>query len=156
LGAQTGATISAGYVGELKACSSERGFSANTAGSTGWSLNANVASGCTLTPGVWLVNFGCDVNVVSGTTTGQRVCILTADSTDGWPPTSNLSNGNLNMGAATYSALDGRFGGSNIVKVTSSGIDGGSGFVLYGKMLVGTHTSFTGTYYFTAKAIRLN
>lgn len=155
LGAQTGAAIPAGYLGQTQLCSGSRGFVNNTNGAAGWSLNSSVSAGCTLTPGIYLVRWSFYLAATSGTSTGQKTAVLTTDSTDGWSPTSNLSQGNLAFGNGTLSGDDQR-ATTSIVTVTPSGISGGTGFVLYGKILVTSHTSFTGTYYFDAAIVRLN
>ncbi|NDD54440.1 hypothetical protein EBZ39_11290 [bacterium] len=133
-------------VGEVKVGFGNRVFaSVNTAGATGWSLLQNVNAGCTLTPGIWVVRWNIYTNVVSGTSTGQKVAVLTTDNTDFWPPSSNLSQGNLNLGNGTLSGSQSAVNVS-IVQVTPAGIVGGTGFTLYGKLYVTTHTSFIGDY----------
>ena len=151
----TGAAIPSGYQHESKLCGGSRNFVNNTAGGTGWSLFQAVSAGCTLTPGIYLVRWTITMSQTSGTSTGQRVGILTTDSADGWAPTSNLSQGNANFTNLTLAGVDSRTGVS-VVTVTPSGIVGGTGFVLYGKVFTTTHTTFTGDYYFDAVIVRLN
>lgn len=154
LGAGTGAAIAAGYIGETKVGSAGRTFVNNTTGVQGWSLYQGVTAGCTLTPGVWLVKWTIELVAASGTSTGQKQGVLTTDSTDGWGPTSNLSQGNASFGNGTLGGVDSRTNVS-VVTVTSSGIVGGTGFVLYGKVLTTTHTAFTGDYNFQMVAVRI-
>jgi len=142
----SGEALPSGAIGEVKVGFGNRVFtSANTAGGTGWSLFQSVNAGCTLTPGIWVVRWVINTNVISGTSTGQKVAILTTDNADGWPPSSNLSQGNLNLGNGTLSGAQSAANVS-VVQVTSSGIVGGTGFTLYGKLFVTTHTSFIGDY----------
>jgi hypothetical protein len=154
LGAGTGAAIAAGYIGETKVGSASRTFVNNYTGLQGWSLFQNVTAGCTLTPGVWLVKWTIELVAVSGTSTGQKQGVLTTDGSDGWGPTSNLSQGNASFGNGTLSGVDSRTNVS-VVTVTSSGIVGGTGFVLYAKVLATSHTSFNGDYAVQMVSVRI-
>jgi hypothetical protein len=156
VGDATGSAIAAGRIGEVKKSYGLRGFTNNSAGPTGWSLGQSQTGDRTLTPGVWLVTYGVNIAVTSGTTSGNRTAILTTDTADGWGPSSNLSYGNLNFryDATPAPGNDSAFGNS-VVYVTSGGITGGTGFNLQIKMYAQNHTSFSGTYEGWITAVRI-
>jgi uncharacterized YccA/Bax inhibitor family protein len=139
-----GTAVPALNVGETKQSTSVRSFSNNGAASTGWAIDSGLVGDRTLTPGKWLVNFAVAIGTTSGSSTGFRTAVLTTDSSDGWAPASNLSAqglGNLNVNAGDLTACS-----FAVVTVNSGGIVGGTGFQLFVKFFVTTHSSFTGSY----------
>jgi len=149
VGRTDGLAQPAGYVGEVKTGSALRSFVTNTAVTTGWALNGSVVE-CTIGSGLWLVSFSMDIEATSGTTSGLRVGVLTTDTTDGWGPTVNLSGGNLGWTATASSG-----GADSRANTTTVLVPAATSYNLRGKLFAANHSGFTGSYYFTVRAVRI-
>jgi hypothetical protein len=148
--AGSGETLPAGAVGEVRNGSATRSFTSNTSTTTGWALSSSVVE-MTLTAGIWLVVWKVSINVTSGTTSGSRTAIITTDTTDGPGSTSNLCNDGGNMDWPTTTSPTGTElrTQSDIVTVTGSSIN------VRVKVYAQTHSSFTGSYNASYRAIRI-
>ena len=149
VGRTDGQAPASGYVGETKNGSGLRNFVNNTASNTGWALNQSLSL-ISVSTGTWLIRWSGEITVTSGTTSGARTLVLTTDTTDGWAPTINLSQTNMNWPFAASGSLD-----DTKTNVTILTVPANTTYDLRGKMFAQTHTSFTGEYRILIQAVRI-
>jgi len=148
LGRTDGVTPTAGRLGEILTGTCNRTFSTNTNGSAWWALNASVTE-CSINSGVWLVSWYITIDVTSGTTTARRNAILTTDTSDGGP-TFQVGTTNIEFLTSTSPVGSESRATTQVVNVPAA-----TTYNLRGKILVNTHTSFSGSYTFNVQAVRI-
>lgn len=142
--------VLSGYVGQLIYASGTRTFSGTNATNAWLSANTSTGSGLTLTAGIWIVGYGVELSITSGTLTCGAV-ILSTDSTDG-APSNNASAAQTNAIAflgnlEPFSVAGANKQGYGFINTAST--------VTYNTKALTTCSSFTGSYTSRFWAVRI-